>query len=251
MDAVHSEVIFIRSDSATHPKEKTKNMLAAHGMAGMNLPLIKIIVDYDALNDKENRQALLNPDWLLFQSAKAGQILLSQYLPPNQCKIAAIGTSTANAIKQQGIDVQVIAKPENSEGLFDTLKNKIEKNFSDLSIVIASGHGGVKTAEDKIKHEGGTVRRINLYTRKKREIENELKREVELKLKNNQVKAICFTSQTAITFFTQEFGDKGCTHIQVVVASERIKNHAIKSGFKNIINANSASDTALIQALVK
>lgn len=243
-----TEVIFFRSDKSSAPKRKTQEYLRHRGCEGVNLPLLQIEIDYDALTTTQNRESLLKPDWLVFLSAKAAQILLASYLPAKQCKIAAIGKSTAHMISQYKISADIIsAIPENSTTLYEALNNSIDNDFQKYSWVICCGHDGNQTLAKAISQEGAQVTELKVYRRKKRDL-GTIKTNFIHKLTDGKIKAFCFTSCTSIKFFLEEFGLPR-EDIMIVVASKRINDYALLRGIGNAVVAVGADDQSLCNAI--
>ena len=104
-------------------------------------------------------------------------------------KIAAIGSSTANKLKEYGIIADLIPVKENSDGLVNELKNKIKNK----KILLLRSDIADKGLKEKLKRYKAKVKTIITY---KNKIPDEFQ-EIDLNIFNS----IMFTSPSTVRNF--------------------------------------------------
>ncbi len=225
----------------TRPRPKLKascEQFAAHGISVTGIATVDI--EQAPLCDaaRQQLQNLSDHDWIIVTSTFAAQALL-QSSPHNiVAKIAAIGSSTANVLSQQGISVHTPELPT-SEGMLEMLTRN---NAKTCRAVIIKGEGGREYLADRLDKFGIITDELAVYRRIL----------LSPPAESNQwrwrdVKGIITTSvEMAMPLFTHYDVDK-LTSLPWLTVSQRIANTLITHGVKSVGIAEGASDAALIK----
>ncbi|MDI9347421.1 MAG: uroporphyrinogen-III synthase [Methylacidiphilales bacterium] len=243
-------IFFTRAGHTTDLKSKTKRRLLSLGIQAINLPLVAIVPDLDALLSNSNRKALIQADWIIVFSSNAAQILFSQFIPNSHCKIATIGESTARVVRQFHIPVTLVAPPPNSsESLTSALVATIGiSQLAQSTIIIATGHEGLTTASDFFQSLDIFPITIELYRRVPQEASDELRSKVSAMVSSLQPKAISFVSVTSARQCSIQFPN--LTFLPAICVSSRIGEQALAFGWKKILLTDGVSDDAIIDTFL-
>lgn len=187
-------------------------------------------------------------DWLIFVSANAVRFALEAGLPKaEQFKSAAIGKATAQALVKAGLRVDLEAPPPyTSESL---LAQEALRQVLGRRILIAQGMGGRTELADTLNARGAQVDRIELYRRAppRPETVAYLRR-----LLAQGLNAISVSSGEGLVNLQSAAGEQlGELHaLPTIVVSSRLAEEARRAGFADVIEASSALDEAVVEALV-
>ncbi len=187
---------------------------------------------------REQLHNLSDSDWVIVTSTFAAQALLQSSPHTIIAKIAAIGSSTANLLSQQGISVHTPEIPT-SEGMLEMLTRNNAKN---CRTVIIKGEGGREYLAERLNKFGIMIDELAVYRRIL----------ISPPMESNQwrwpdVKGIITTSvEMAMPLFTHYDADKLISRPWLTV-SQRIANTLISYGVKSVGIAEGASDAALIK----
>ena len=139
--------------------------LAALGAEPVILPCIRT----ETLDDAETRSrlaaALHDADWLCVMSARGAEAVALLAGPlPAAIRVAAVGDSTANAVRASLGLTPFVARGGTSRALGEEL---LAEAFSSASastrIVVAAAEGGRTDAEEVLERAGALVTRIDVY----------------------------------------------------------------------------------------
>lgn len=186
-------------------------------------------------------------DWLIFVSPNAVAAFVAGYqqpLPAN-IKAVAVGGGTATAMQQHGLRVDL--QPPESKGSESLLTVQQFVSLQGQQIVIVRAPGGRELLAETLRSRGASVSYLNAYQRVRPEPSASACQQAA------QVDYLTATSVAAL--------DNLCvllkaylSHIKalpLLVLSERIEQHALVSGFKQVTVTRDASDNAIMQRLTE
>ncbi|NMH59856.1 uroporphyrinogen-III synthase [Alteromonas ponticola] len=178
-------------------------------------------------------------DWLIVTSTFAADVFASTLSVSDiKARCAAIGSSTAKRLREQGFNVIAPDVPT-SEGMMNLLTMKNAKN---CQAVIIKGEGGREYLAESLTEIGIPTAELAVYRRIPLSPPEE----------SNQwqwadVKGIITTSvEMATPLFTYYDSDK-LTSVPWLTVSQRIANTLISYGVKSVGIAQGANDAALIK----
>lgn len=154
-------------------------------------------------------------------------------------KMIAVGAGTATAMRDAGLRVDGQPEKENSEGLLSLLANE---DMVGKEVWIVRGIGGRAHLATGLRAMGATVDYIEVYQR----------------MLPNVTEAMCEKALVAdCVVVTSVVGLDNLLALlpgvsaqqPLLVISDRIAQHAIQCGFKQVIVSTGASDEAIILAL--
>ncbi|MEM7430646.1 MAG: uroporphyrinogen-III synthase [Pseudomonadota bacterium] len=155
----------------TRPEHQAGPLLDAIQAAGgrpYSLPTIEIVPRDD--NDVVADAALLgSPDITVFISSNAVRLGIGY---TSGARIAAVGPSTANAIRAAGYDVDIV-----SESGFDSehlLATPAFANVDGQTVRIVRGQTGRELLGDTLRERGAIVDYLAVYTRQKPKLSTEM-----------------------------------------------------------------------------
>lgn len=189
-------------------------------------------------------------DWLIFNSPRAVRFALAANMPrlSTAVKVIAIGGATELALQQAGINVTVVPKEASSEGLLSDLALQ---QIKDQAITVVRGSGGREFLEKVLRERGATVSSCITYQRELPNIDPEPCRTM---LAKQQVKALVAGSFETVINGKQLLGESAWPQVKsllLLVMSERIKKLAAEAGFQTIWVAETASNQAFLDLILK
>ena len=218
----------------------------AHGRP-VCFPTLEILGPADKTAVRRAFATLAGVDIIIFTSTNAVQYafpLLPDHIPLN-IPIAAIGAATAAALTQIGLPATLTPDQPQTEGL---LALPALQTVQDKHILIVRGQGGREQLKQTLVARGARVDYVETYRRQspKRNPHNLIQNWTKL------VDVVTVTSQEILDNLYQMLGTAGQPILQqtpMIVPSERIAAHARQLGCRNIYQASSALDAAMLQAL--
>lgn len=222
------------------------------GGKAIRLPLLEIV---PASADEPGPRRLGNLDgldWLVFVSANAVRcafdLLGPCWLEPGAVKIAAIGLSTAKALAERGVEVDLKPKQQfNSEALL------AEPAFLDVSgrrFLIVRGVGGRETLAETLRTRGGWVEYAEVYRRLQPNVNLSSLLE---RWRAGGVGAVTVTSGEALSHLSQLMAGEGLELLRqtpVVTIGERLAQQAHAAGCRHVVAAD-PSDADIFNAVAR
>ena len=241
----------------TRPVAQSHRLCDAIQQVGGNatcLPMLEIVPDANA-ESRQRCQFISGYDWVIFISQNAVRYALA-LLPEKKwmesTAVAAIGQSTADALHQAGLPVDIQPDVEmNSEGLLQAFS---EESLAAKKILIVRGVGGRDTLAEGLRERQALVDYAEVYRRRKPAINVQQLRDV----LSQGIDFITFSSGETLTNFAAIIKEATLTeHEQnqlqscaLVVVSERIKALAGQLGFTGtVIVAREPDNAGLIEAM--
>jgi len=229
--------------------EKSARVLAqrlkAHNIKSLCQPLF----DYQALANTSLTKQLLDmysQAIVIFVSPAAVEFAnkaysLSQWRNKD---IIAVGEKTQQALAQLNVIAQIPLQ-QCSEGL---LAQPLLKEVLNKNVIIVRGDGGREHLAEQLKIRGAKIHYLESYQKVWRAFTTEIAQQWQI----NEINCIVITSNAilerviALIENSASYWQSTCLW---VVASERIKKHAIKLGLTCVISANGANDDAILTAI--
>lgn len=231
------------------PGEQLCAQLHQAGADAWHLPLMEIVAvgDLNSLMSQlrqlqhgdlviaTSRHAVKNADRLLRQ-ADIGW--------PTDLHYLAVGPSTAEAWRKCGLDQVALPATYNSEGVLQHQWCQQQPG----RVLILKGEGGRPLLEHKLSAQGWQVNRAILY---RRQIRPQPHRDFLSQWHSRKINAIVVTSTELFDGLWQTLSatPELLEQTPIVVASERIAQHARNKGAHHIWIAQGADNLALLRAL--
>ena len=205
----------------------------------------------EALNHSPLLAQLINLDWLIFTSANAVNFALTAnngtITSLKNLRLVAIGKATANALKNQGLTVDVIPKSGfTSEAL---LALPEFEHLNQQHCLIVRGQGGREILAEGLRARGARVNYLEVYRRLIPECDSS---PVIAQLQRGEIDIITLHSGQSLDNLMVMMPKKShqqLLKISLVVVSERIKKLAINYGFQRIVVSNYAADTEIMASI--
>ena len=243
---LHAAHILVTRPS--HQAGKLAGLIEAAGGIALRVPVIEII---ESCPGPQAWQTAVESDWLIFTSRNAVDFAIRRlngkmagFNPP---RIAAIGESTAEALRQSGWRVDCVPETEFSSG--GLLAVPAMQDVAGKTCVIVRGAGGLEKLSEILSGRGAVVAYLEVYRRCRPETDAA---ELKHSLANRQIDAVTVTSNEALENLLilagQEWGDL-LKSLPLVVVSGRIGQAAEKMGFKWIAVSRQPTDSAIIETL--
>jgi uroporphyrinogen-III synthase len=247
----------------TRPEHQANNLsllIEQQGGIAVRFPTLEIV---GRDNAEHVRTALENPDkyhWVIFISANAVNFALKanggkiartkSSLAPHLQKgrFAAVGKSTAQAMKMAGLSVDLVPeKNYNSEALLAMPElQQVQKQ----NILIVRGEGGHEQLATTLRSRGAEVSYLEVYKRIVPRIDSS--HLVKL-LEQKKIDVITVTSAEALQnlcLMLDNKNNKLLSLIPLVVVSDRIRCIAADMGFNRIAVTDSPTDTAILETVI-
>ncbi len=228
--------------------------IRALGGKATYFPTIEIALPQNIAEFITSISMLNQCDILVFispQSVYASAAAIHQIWPvfPNRVKVAAVGASTAQALREANLPVDFFPEKEwSSENLLELSELQIVK---EKKIVIVRGEGGREVLSETLKKRGAEV--INAFAYRRLLPQVETSEYIHL-LREHKIDIIVGTSYEAIQnlkILIGEFNWPILCEVPLLVISERIATLAKALGFVKIFIAKNASDGAIIEELIR
>lgn len=240
-----------RSVLVTRPIHQADALCEAIAEAGgrpVRFPTLEISGPADPAAVQQQMERAAAYQLLIFISANAVEYafdLLPDSLPLAQ-QIAAVGSATAAALRERGLDPTLVpADHFDSESLLALPQLQAMQG---KRVLIIRGNGGRELLADTLRQRGASVDYAEVYQRRLpvRSADNLIAGWSRL------VDIVTVTSREVFDNLLKMLGEAGLPLLQqtpLVVVSERLAEHAASRGCGHIQLATNASDQALLDAL--
>ena len=243
-----------------HQAGELVKILEERGATATLFPLLHIhpILENDpAYNDL--KQKVLDLDLfqhLIFVSVNAANLAIEhidQFWPqlPVNIQWHAIGKQTALTLNNYGIDAYHSPVGYDSEAL---LNSPALQQISHDKVLIFRGEGGREKLADELRARGAEVSYAELY---RRQIPIYSDTEIQATVYNSIPDAILISSGEGLRNFLQlaqgskqQFSTDSLLNCQIVVPSKRIRDLAVKAGFKRVTIASGPDNLSMTDALM-
>ncbi len=237
----------------TRPEKQAENLchlLEQTGAIAVKMPVLKIVPTEPVAKTRAVLSRIHHYQWLIFVSANAVNFALGANngkIPNLQdIKVIAIGRATSSALKNAGIDVDLMPKQGfNSEAVLAL--PELQQIKGDRCLIVR-GQGGRELLRQTLEKRGAQVDYLEVYQRILPKVNTSA---VNKLLDKNELDIITITSVEALNNLLKILGSKKqqLFSIPLVVMSERIGKIAVELGFQHIIISQQPTDTALVEAI--
>ena len=228
--------------------------LEMEGAKVMEVPAIKITDpdDFAPLNAAQKNLAAY--DWVIFTSANGVDLFFDRLLQNGKdarafasCKIAAIGSATADMLTAYGLTADLIPASYKAEDLVDTLLPQLHKGSK---VLLARAKEARNVLPESLKAAGADVEVVAVYQTVS-DCEN--KDELVAALQNKTVDCITFTSSSTVTNLLKTLeGNKELLNGVTLAAIGPITAKTMeKHGLKPTVCADTYTIDGLVEALNK
>jgi len=233
----------------TRPEQRANtfvSMLQTAGAEAITFPAIAIT---EPLNTQSREAVLKNiSDYqmAIFISPTAVEKTFEHIsVLPNSLKLIALGKSTARALKAFGYTLSFEAETQDSESLLAQPQMQAEQ-VAKQNIVIFRGEGGRPLLADTLRERGARVMYADIYRRALPVSEHLQTTQL------NNLHAVCVTSNQSLENLMLLCDDMALLKaLPLFVPGHRCANLARALGFTAVHMANSATDDAMLDALLK
>jgi len=240
---------------AKHQSQHLTELIEANdGWQAILFPVMNVLPVSLSTEDSERLACINCFDYIFFISVNAVNFALKLFngriekLQDLRC--VAVGGATYNCLVSYGFsNILVSERGFNSESLLSMLELR---DLQGSHCLIVRGKGGRELLADSLLKRGATVDYLETYERVL--AENDNMAEVEQLCLQNEISGIVIYSGDALHNLVclldkKNIKDKLLT-IPLVVISQRVYKIAKEIGFKSIIIAEEASDSAMVNALL-
>ncbi len=236
---------------AAHQSAPLCERIRQHGGDPIPFPALEISDPDDPEQARSQLARIDRFDIAVFISPNAvrhGLALLEEPRRLNRLKIAAVGKSTARALAQAGVDVDITpADRFDSEAL---LAQPALQQVNGAEILILRGHGGRPLLGDTLQQRGATVTYAEVYRRRCPKADpTEL-----LRRWPTAVQIVTTTSIDILNNLVTLLGSDGAQRLRntpLLVVSRRMQHAAQKLGCRHIVLARRADDPSIVAALCR
>ncbi len=237
-----------RNILVTRPQERAENLCQLIKLAGghaMAYSVIEILppLDNNPLINIENQLHQYNVAIFISPTAVA-QTLKQISLFPEQLKIAAIGSKTAQLLQHYGIHVSIHPDGHNSESLLSHYALQ-PSAIAGKKILIFRGQGGRAFLGDHLTQRGAQIYYVESYRRGLPDIPP-LSTDILA-----QLDVITLNSNESLNNLMQLNKYPAILSTPIIIASDKTARNADSYGFKSIYQAKNATDEACLSSLKK
>lgn len=251
----------------TRPQGQGEALLAAiseQGGCGWHYPVMAVRgLDTDDAGFQSCKQQLMDLDQfqqIIFVSTNAvnfGLHWIDQYWPqlPVGCHWYGIGKATRAALQRAAVPVETMADTAgegrdvdamNSETL---LQHRQLQQLKNQKVLIVRGVGGRDHLASQLGQRGARVSYAECY---RRSLVDKPCGEIADLIHRQAINSVCLNSGESLQNFCQLAGESALVELRsltLVVPGERVAALAKSAGFKDIVVAANASDSAILDAL--
>lgn len=232
--------------------DQLQKQLEELGFQVLSFPSITIHKNILTIEIKKILQNLSSFDWIVFTSGNGAQFFI-QALKEEKIdisilqtkKIAAVGSKTAERLKEAGLSVHFIPTAYTTHDLGKELPN-----IDGKKILLPRTNIATHTLTELLKAKGGIVTNIAIY---KTELAEVSSRTFEELLKNQEIQCMFFTSPSTVEGFFKNIQDiktkEEIYNIPVVSIGPVTADTLKKYGFNNISTADTFTIAGMIRKL--
>jgi uroporphyrinogen-III synthase len=227
------------------------HLIEKGGGTALRFPTLEIEPPKDLDHVSKVLRSMYQVDWLVFVSVNAvyyAQKACDNRLNiPRHVKVAAMGRATERALLDCGIKGIVVP-----EGRYDTeaLLGLAEMgHVAGLRFLIVRGQGGRPLLGDTLTQRGADVGYAEVYRRCCPSVDIESHLEQWQRYGVDAVTAFSGESLRNLVMILGRHGMEWAVCVPLIVISERVAGQAKANGFKKVVLAENASDSALFAAL--
>jgi uroporphyrinogen-III synthase len=233
----------------TRPEQRAGTfvgMLQAAGAEAMTFPVITITEPLSPLSREDSLKNIARYQMAIFISPTAVEKTFEHIdVLPDTLKLVALGKSTARALKVLDYTLSFEADTQDSESLLSQPRMQAEQ-VAQQNIVIFRGEGGRNLLADTLRERGAQVVYADIYRRTLPTIEHLQTEQL------SNLHAVCVTSNQSLQNLIHLCDDVALLKtLPLFVPGHRCADLAQALGFDDVHMASSATDDAMLEALVK
>lgn len=234
-----------------HQANKLSQLITEHGGESVRFPALAIVEHEDSIGIQQKLANLDKFQWLVFISANAVNFAVKanggKIRQLSTQRIAAIGSSTAQALQAVGLSVDVM--PESSYTSEALLATEQMQHIDGQCFLIVRGMGGREELAEALRSRGAEVDYLEVYKRIIPHMDNS---HLLALLATNTLAVVTATSVEVLQNLLVMVGigaRQQLLKIPLVVVSERIRCVAVGLGFERIAVTEYPSDTAILETV--
>lgn len=233
----------------SHQASAFINMLQQAGAETFALPAIEIL---PLTPDADIKQHMSEPgryQLVIFISANAVRYGLPLLQKNPATQIAAIGEGSARCLTELGWQVDVMAESGFSSEDLLALPALQTSMLAGKQLLIVRGQGGREHLAEILRSRGATVEYAEVYQRCRPRADTQWLAPIW----QDHIHLVCVTSNETLEnlyHMLHQFHNR-LLNTLLLVPSSRAYQLALKLGFKNIIQAASATDTDMLQRILQ
>ena len=235
-----------------HQAENLSRLIEERGGVAVRFPTLAIVAVDDDRTIQDTLAHLDRYQWLVFVSANA--VTMHGYYSDDgkmerysSVRIAAIGKTTARALKQAGLPVDLV--PESGYDTEALLAMPQMQQMKGQDCLIVRGEGGREELATQLRSRGANVEYLDVYKRVIPDIDSS---QVSLLLAQGKLDVITVTSgealQNLLIMLKKRYHHR-LFEVPLVVISNRIRQIAAGMGFERIAVTNCPSDVAILETV--
>jgi uroporphyrinogen III methyltransferase/synthase len=226
--------------------------LAAAGAEVIEMPATRV-EGTDAAPLRAALEKLNTFDWLIFTSQNGVHIFWETLRAIgrdarslNGVKIAAVGPSTADALLERGLAVDIAPNRFVAEALLDALRDR--GDMKGKRVLYAAAEGARETLQDGLDELGANVQRVTLY----RSVPDGVgATELRERLAHGDADLVTFTSASSVHAFVDAVGNELATKIPAASIGPVTTDAAEKVGFDVVIEASRSTIDGLAESIAE
>lgn len=212
-----------------HKAQRFAEQLRALGAEPVVLPMITI----EPVQRIHDTSAY---DWVVFTSANTVQTLANDVQLP---QVAAVGTATAGALQDRGIQVDLIAESHTAESLFETMAAAL--TLKGLKILLPQGDLARPLLGDLLRRAGALVNEVIVY--------RTVRPAIDPSLLSQSYDVVTFTSPSTVQHFIDLLDGKVSDETRIACIGPVTAAAAQEAGLPVHIMAASHTVEGLIEAM--
>ncbi len=183
-------------------------MLRDCGAEVLDLPLIRIVPEENAVAREEVFLEFGSYEWLVFTSRNGVEHFFKQFFERFEdiralglTRLAAIGAATAEALRRLHLKVDVVPEKASAESLADALT--AYGSMDNLRVLVVTGNRNRKTLANKLEAARAIVDTLQVYRTEKSDLRDDATAQ---SFRKEGADAILFASASAVQSFVDQAG---------------------------------------------
>lgn len=190
--------------------------LEAHGATVVTAPTIQIVPPEDSGPLQKAAADASQFDWIVFASVNAVDAFVAAAAPARLPMIAAVGSRTAERLRDHGLEATVVPSEFRAEALVDALT--AHAPLAGARVLLPRSDIGRNAIADGLRAAGARVTGVVAY-RTIAESPGDSSPDVLQMLADRELDAVTFTSGSAVRHFVQRYGPEGVALLRNTVVA--------------------------------
>jgi uroporphyrinogen-III synthase len=188
-------------------------------------------------------RAAQHDEFMIFTSPAAVRYAMALGPCHAQGMVIAVGQGTARALRRHGIDAQIPAERQASEGV---LQLPAMQQLQGKHVALITAPGGRGLLQEQITARGASLREVHVYNRGAPRLN---RRHIDAVLQLLPSACVLLSSGEAMQHLMERLPEAAwqrLCHAATIVSSERLAEQALSTGFKHVQVAASAGQADLL-----